>query len=1130
MTEKKMIIIFVCRTYDFENDNNIHSLFEKQESLREGWQIIKVDKLEKNAVRKAVGTDYDQLSSKLKELLRIPSNLYIWQHLDKEGLCHECLTTSHLIDQWFEQICKKSAAAGLQPGGVKEAKTELTDALDRTGRLYVPKQILKMDEAALSYLMSSELIVVENQKVSFVHQSLLDYFISQRMMEKYFDGRTMEEIVGERSRQTPGRRYQVQMFLQNILECDSRDFVLAGEQMLNSDNIRYYVKYIFYEILGQIQEPDVPVVEFVIDNCEKEAFAEHLQNSVILGRRQYISALRDRGILERWYADSAKKAIVFRLLESISQNLDQEDILFIKKHAFCDTHDDEQFMRCFGTDITRESGEMFELRMMFYERYPEYAKEIYMDVPSMMKKFEERTIRLISLWLKNKMKSQGRAAYSYEEELVDSNTPFLVENGELVLDELLPYIPRERDRKLRYGDWSGIYERRSNIERLCVELVKKASTAVIRKASENFWNYYKECMGQGYPVFNEIILDGLSYLPPEYSNQVMRYLSSDLDKNIFDYTSGADSELELVKRVLKAHGSSCGDEELRMMENAICRYISPNASEWYRRRIEVNREKEYEPVYWSFWGDLQYELLRCLPEERMSKSSVALLRVLDRRFQNETLHYRNPKSHAGGVTSPVSGKNISSAQWLQIMTNSALMKRERPKLLEIKDGFIESSYEMYAADFCGVVTQKPQEMIELVLEHRAQVLPAFVDAMFLGVEMSEKLEEVDFEVIEKMIQAFPCDMESWRASYFCEIIEKMSRTDWSASVLDQLKSIALNHKNPEFGKPNVTNQEDEEMKSCDMLHSNALNCVRGNAARAIGHLLWQEQGYFSLFKPIVEALAQDENPAVRFASLYALWPSYNIDREWAEERIIRLYESDVRMAGFDGSKNMFFRLYPKYKGRVLKIIKLCFESADKRLVATGGHAVCEFYICHGEFEPIMQAVSCQSTEQVKAILDMAVVYLKIPDHRETAKRIILNYGNVNVDVEFPLSKIFYDQYVDAKRDREFLQELMRFKAGRRTVRAFVQFLEKNAVSVIDYADIILKLCENVLQMDARTLRNQWGIEDEISKLVISLYDEAAGSNRTQDRRIAEKCLDLWDVMFEKQLGAVRRISEALMER
>ena len=51
-----------------------------------------------------------------------------------------------------------------------------------------------------------------------------------------------------------------------------------------------------------------------------------------------------------------------------------------------------------------------------------------------------------------------------------------------------------------------------------------------------------------------------------------------------------------------------------------------------------------------------------------------------------------------------------------------------------------------------------------------------------------------------------------------------------------------------------------------------------------------------------------------------------------------------------------------------------------------------------------------------------------------------------------------------------------------------------------------------------------------TKLIISLYDETSNSSIGKDKKIADKCLELWDIMFEKQLGSVREISRKLMER
>lgn len=507
--------------------------------------------------------------------------------------------------------------------------------------------------------------------------------------------------------------------------------------------------------------------------------------------------------------------------------------------------------------------------------------------------------------------------------------------------------------------------------------------------------------------------------------------------------------------------------------------------------------------------------------KKISKKTKDLLNVLHRRFYKVPLHYSNSNIHSGWITSPVSGKNISKAQWLQIITNSKLKKQKFPKLVEGKDGFIESSYEAYARDFQIVVEQNPQEMIEIILKNKEYVLPIFIDSLFLGIELSEKLETIDLSILEKLFLEFPCDMKSYRASHFCGIIKTLKKTNWSSKIIEQLIDIALNHFNPELNS-NIANQK----YSCQTLHNNALNSVKGRAAMAIGHLLQENKEFFSQFKDIIEKMSIDKNPEVCFAAMYALYPSYNINKEWAEKNILHLYESDIRTTSFFNSNNMLFHLYHSYKEKVIKIVENCFESEDQELIEIGGHTICEFYIHFKEFEKIVLSVEDKSEEQIKSILEMAILYLDISKYKEIAQKIILTYKNTDIDLQFPLSKIFNKRYIDSIHDKEFLKELMESKVSRKLVRAFVDYLEENNNSIIFYKDIILQLCENILQMKLEDLRQEWGLEDHISKLIISLYDKTINT----DKQIADKCMDLWDIMFEKQWRSVREISKKLMER
>lgn len=112
---------------------------------------------------------------------------------------------------------------------------------------------------------------------------------------------------------------------------------------------------------------------------------------------------------------------------------------------------------------------------------------------------------LITLLLKNQMSSSEKIIYKYEEEFVDVTDKMLVQNGEKVLEELIPYIPLEDDIRIKYSSWNGSGLYNKSIERVAVELIKKANVALISKNPDFVWRYYERYMGKNYLVFNEII-------------------------------------------------------------------------------------------------------------------------------------------------------------------------------------------------------------------------------------------------------------------------------------------------------------------------------------------------------------------------------------------------------------------------------------------------------------------------------------------------------------------------------------------------------------------------------------------------------------------------------------------------
>lgn len=1124
-------VVFVCRTYDLENDNNIRSLFKKNDKKEEviQWNKIQVNELDDEIVKDIVGKRYECLTSKLKEILRISSNLYVWQQLNPSKEYAECSTASHLVSEWWGQLSEKCFNFGLSEAVLNDTKEKMVTFLETMGRICIPLNVLSVNKSCLEFLSSNAFLIIQDYKVSFAHQSILDCFLAENMLRRYYAGEDILDIIGSKEKQTPGKRYQVQMFMQNLSEFDSQDFINAGQKIFKAKQIRYFVKFVFLEILNQIDILDESIQNFIITNCENETYGNHIINNVIFSRPKYIRLLRQNGILDRWFNDLQKKDIVFNLLISMSPSYETEDIAFIEMHAFHSHEDDNKFSRCLLHDINQDTDELFELRMKFYNRYPQMAN-IYIDFKSILKNCEIRTIRLLAFLLENKIKSNEKNIYRSEEEFLDEDSEILIENGMAVVNLLLPYIPEEKDESLRYSDWSGRYSHKRGLERACIQIIKKANAAIIAIKPETFLERYKEFMGKGNDLYNEIILDGLYRLPERYSDVVINYLCSDFDNNIFDMTSGNGNELLLAKQILEKHSVYCCEDVFDMLEKTVLSYLSPRAKDMYKSRIENNREKNRNKVYWSFWGDLQKEILEVLPFNRLSNQAKELTCVLNRKFLKEITLYKHSNGHSGWVKSPIDGKKLSNKQWLNILTNTKLNKRDHSHWKEVAGGFIENSIEQFSSSFRNAVSEEPERMMKLVLFHNEDILEPYIDSLFSGVAYSKALDNVPVELLEAMILKYPYDYTSYRADYICSLIENRKNQVWSQKILDILKDIAINHKNPVLGKPNVTNNEDKEMRSFDMLQSNALNCVRGKAAQAIAQLLWQDSSLFKQFKNAIEKLTLDENPSVKLASLFALWPSYNIERDWASEKIINLYEQDYRLAGFHDTKNMLFMLYPKYREHILKIIKNCYGSDDKELAEMGAYCLSEMFIRENEFADVMNNVNTISETQAQAVLHMAIIYFKKDEYNSLVKDIICKFKTRTRDLEMSISRIFYDNLIDLKRDKEFLIEIMSSGLGRRTVHAFVHYLEEESRSVIDYKDIILSMSYCLVKNGCGGNEVVWGIEEEISKLVIGLYDEVSSSSLPEMKNITKECLDIWDLMFEKQIGPIRLLSQKLMER
>ena len=189
--------MLLIRSYDLENDNGIKALFEnKSKDDTESWHKVEVNELLENEVEEILGSKYHSFPNKLKQLLRTPSNLYIWEQINNKEEYYQITSTYNLADKWWRDLSEKCHDASLIEDNLSDLKEKFVKLFTDTGETVFSKRRLPGNERALRYLTSQGMLTEHSNKVSFVHQSFLDCFVAERMILDYYTNSDVNDIHG----------------------------------------------------------------------------------------------------------------------------------------------------------------------------------------------------------------------------------------------------------------------------------------------------------------------------------------------------------------------------------------------------------------------------------------------------------------------------------------------------------------------------------------------------------------------------------------------------------------------------------------------------------------------------------------------------------------------------------------------------------------------------------------------------------------------------------------------------------------------------------------------------------------------------------------------------------------------
>ena len=1151
-TRSKCIsVIISCRTFDLENDPGIKQLLiddRQNKSLK-----VKVGELSEDIVKSVVeahGVNPSDLSERQKSLLAVALNLSMWTtiQLSEDNTMLGFQTATDLMRYFWKNRYRELHKDGVAARDISECIDKLVDHMESSGQLWAPERLIQSFQQVSDLFHSLGIIETFNRRITFCHQSYLDYHVAKRLLGQIEeDSGSVREWLGVQEKQSLFRREQLKQVLSMLLDENPVKFEATVRELLDDIGIRFHLKHLILSVIGQIREPWKRLLDLTLVLLHEKEWHDHILILVYFQHPQFVDSLIDCGTLQTWLESSNEQEIeqALWLLRSVDKKCGDLISELLMPYLNKGGEWPKWILNTLCLDPCSDSDKMFEMRL-------ELARightDEYIQWSRLAHEYPVRAVQLIeaivSSWESSeRQKGDSNSKKPRFEKWRPEDTKALNEaaqaHPELTWDLLITHIERlttpdkednQHDLEEWYDSISDFGDKR--MERSIFELACVAGKIIAVKLPDQFITQSSKLLETKSPIVQRILIETYSDLPPSYADLVMTWFLK--DKNRLSIGSGnTEPKWMPAVRFIKKQSPFCSDDNFDQLENILTPYLSRNDIEMAKYWIKQSRHGHY-----GIWfGKAQYFLLPALCSKRRSFRTEELIKVLNRKFSDygESNFLRYGHSYGGTVVSPIKNpRKLSDRAWLELVKNSEIPEDYGSKKQIDTDFLAESTMRQFSRSFELAVTASPERFIGLALQFPPDVHPLYIAAVLSGVKLKEPKEvpqelkakwmPAKPETIEAFLKKFLIGNDTSSASAFCRLLFDRPGDNWSPSTIDILLDQAKNHPDPQPEKLNVHPSEsgnETRYASVHTLETNALNCVRGEAARAIGALLWRHSDWYEMLLPRIESLVIDPHPAVRIAALEACLPLLNFDKDRAVKLFLLACQDDLRIAVCRHAGYFFNNAIKSHSEQLAPLVLKMLVAKNEEVVAAGATEVCARWLFYDMFHEELSDCCRGTVAHHRGVARVLSHFLADENYSNKCRsRLIKFFDDPDADVRAEARKAFNHREVLRLDDMPtFVLQYIRSQAFVDDPTNLLYAIEDYPNSLLDYSDVITEICEifsGTIAEESRSIAT--GLSHDVSifsRLILRLYEQSQGANLPN---VQDKCLDVWDNMFRNRLG------------
>lgn len=1111
-------VMFVTRSFDYRCDARIKSLFAENTNESKKWKEIEVGLLSNEDVSEIVGSRYSALSVKLKELLRTPSSLYVWMQLD-EDRHKQVITSAHqLLHEWWKQTLERCEQKSINTYEMDQFAHDIAERMSSRSIFVLPRRSLSAHERLIKELVSEGLLTDDPNKVTFVHQTFLDYFVINRYLDQIADGRAITDIIGDRDAQTPNLRYRFLVLLQELCEYDECLFLEQCQILMHSNNVRHYYKCAVIDAAAQQTKPSEDFCEFFEQFWFDTSFHEYVRQVLYLGNfplikhllaSKKVESLSDEGI---W------------MLRSLNEKYPDYLVDVLMPYCFHDTETDKKIYSCLCFDVDDDSDAMYQLRLDLFKHTPSLLENTWTNYYRLFKNESTRAVDFMLHILDSRdVISLGNMHFPDQKVL----KAYAKKNCRLLVEKLLPKLfeatagmASDALKRWYHGDYSRWSAEDYN-ESALRKIVQITKMAVCEYAEKHPDAFISEIVCEEHAkalTGNEIILVAMMRLPVTSADFVINWLCDSFPQHLFDHTGSKKDSLAVAKSLLEKFTAHCTQATFEKVESCIVQWSEPAATMIDTFEYRVKCQKTY-PVYYAYWGFMQKELLPAMDQKRLSNAAKELLAVLNRNEWIQVPHYRNSFSvgEAKWVTSPIEKyvHRISDKTWLNIV-RTPVEKMSSHRWTETKSPYIEEATPMQFASSMGRQAKKqPIRFARLSLQFPNDCYASYIAHVLRAQRQStEEIPCADVELTSELIRRFSQMDNDEVLGVIADIIQERATEPWPEDILQTIKAIALRP----LKKEGDSNSSDEQEKSAHSLYNHVLNRTQGQAIRAITSLLFENHAHFNIYRDAITTLSAVSEPYILLALVDCATACYNIDPKYAIDLFKKLVAADVQVMISHYTWQLICR---DFQNDPVFYRQSLINGIESGVVDLGKHTaslLCAVAVYCDDAESLDYLLNATFTnEQANSICRQAASCFAYDEHREVSKQIIVNMANKHSTDFHALGPDFFKKHIVIARDKQFLLELVQANSGDSMLYALSRYLSETDENIVDFAEVIHAVTKHSAEFKDNGLVRV-GV-DELVQCVAHLYD--VGKDKPHVKTI---CLDAWDELYKNNLRDIQPLS------